>query len=159
MELETAAISGSYSTAYFGEKFNKNKYVNTRNELSFYIPYETIMSKKEFVFLYHENSTDIYTNSTIMSISENYTLDDVSKEASGYRNYFYMFKDVYFPSAMNFVLMPGFQISWSYDIDVPIIAQFQEEYITQLFIRFHKHDELYHKKSTIIIIYYKPNSP
>ena len=145
MELETTAISGSYSTAYFGEKFNKNRYVDTRNELSFYIPYETIMSKKEFVFLYHENSTDKYTNSRIKSISENYTLDDVSKDAYGYRNYFYMMQEFYFQSQMNFVLMPGFQISWSYDIDVPLIAQFQGEYITQLFIRFHNHDEPYHK--------------
>ena len=60
MEIETAATSGSYSTPNFGEKFDKNKYVNTRNEFSFYIPYETMMSQNEFNFLYHENYTEKY---------------------------------------------------------------------------------------------------
>ena len=144
MEVETAATTGSYSTPHYGEKFDKNKYVNTRNELSFYIPYETVMSKNEYNFLYKENFTDKYNN-RIKSISENYTSDDVSSDSSGYQNYFYMFKDVYFPSTKDFVLTPGFQINWSYDIDVPLLAQFQDEYITQLFVRFYEHSEPYHK--------------
>ena len=55
-----------------------------------------------------------------------------------------MIKDVYFESTKNFVLMPGFQFSWSYDIDIPLIAQYQDEYITQLFVRFCEQNQFYY---------------
>ena len=131
----TTLPSGSFSTPFFGSKFNKKKVINTKSTINIYVPYSVAHGEKDFILFSKKN----YTGDSGLFLFEvnNFTRDYMKSPNYGYTNYFsHEDYDVSYYDRQHLEVMPGFKLDWSFNVVVPLIDGFSEEKITQLYVRY-----------------------
>ena len=134
MQSLTTTPSGTMSTPYFGKEYNESLNEFVEFEIKIFVPLTLVQNKVNFTLFWRENNTD---GSNKFNIEEkNLTIDDLTRGYMGYEYYFdkdyYSYYESYSTSKD---LMPGFQLHWNFDINIPYVDKYAEDYTWMLYVR------------------------
>ena len=134
MQSLTTAPIGTISTPYFGKEYNKSLYEYIKYEIKIFVPLTLVQNKVNFTLFWRENNTD---GSNKFNIEEkNLTSNDLQTQHMGYEYYFYEhYQTWYDPYISSKDLMPGHQLHWNLDINIPYDEKYAEDYAWMLYVR------------------------
>ena len=131
MKTDTTTPFGTVSTPYYGNKYNESLYEPIEYYIKIYVPH-SLVTDKNFTLFWRESVID---GSNKIKIKErNYTsvnmisYSRIHKFLGGYTSFNQDIKDKKY-------LMPGLQLQWHYNVDVPFADDYSSDLLTIFYVR------------------------
>ena len=133
MHVFTTTPSGTISTPYFGKEYNASLYKDIKYEIKIYVPFTIVQSNVNFTLFWRENKTD--GSNKFDLVEQNYTSDSDYLYRWEYDYFFKKSYDSLYATSTSTVLMPGFQLQWNFDLNIPSDEKYIEDNASKLYVR------------------------